>query len=1559
MEQRLVPHKAVFKIEGERVLVLAAHPGTEVFGCGGAIMRHVADGDTLLITVLSDGKYRPASTEEQSTCRELRREESHQAAKILGYGKPEFWGLTNNPGLEYGEGLVQRIKSAIATFSPDLVYAPSIYEMHPDHRALGMAALEAVRQHDPSPKLAMYEVGVPMTRPNLLLDITDIRERKQDAMACFVSQLKEQPYDQHIGALNRFRTSTLRSSVTAAEAYFVVQADDLKNDIFGIYESEHQQQQRMGFPMMPADVPLVSVLIRSMDRPTLKAALDSVALQTYSNLEVVIINALGKGHSALDASCGRFPMRLVGGEGSLERSRAANLGMESARGDYLIFLDDDDLFLPEHLTKLTKALLDGKELAAYTGVKLVDKEDSTVLILDEPWNAIRLRGANYLPIHAVLFDRSLLDVGCRFNETLDSMEDWEFWLQVSQNTAFLNIPGISAMYRIALGTSGLSQEGNAEKHIVNRAAIFEAWLPRFTSREWVQTIYWFELTRSHFMTIAADRLNENHHLNEKFEATKITLTDTSLQIMALNNQLTEIHSQLAEKTMQLIGNKEHIFQLEQAVLENATQATQFGQTIQALVHSTSWKITAPVRFISRLLHGQYKQAFAGVRRQIHPLGRALYYRLPPNWRGPLVEISYRLGGRLFSGLGHYEMWRQRSRLSTVQFPPPPEDALSRMVDISDIAPLNQLPAGRIAIHAHIFYSDLVPEFLALLSHMPFTYDLFVSVPSEEVCNICKRAFAKLPRLNQLKVTLVPNRGRDIAPMFCTFGEVLRSYDFIAHIHGKKSLYNKGATTGWREYLLTNLLGSEQQIRRIFTLLSESSGVGFVYPQNFMQLPYQANTWLSNRSMGRYLCQRLGIGNMPHGYFNFPAGSMFWARMDALKPLFDAEFCLDDFPEENGQKDATVAHCLERLFVLTANQTGFKAAILRDNTHPRWSLWGFEQYLSRSKVYVESAISNAEIRVVVFDIFDTLLIRPFLDPETIKTIVAKQAGGQPGMAYLALRAKAESLARQQAGRDVGLEEIFVEFALQSKLPTDTVAQLRRLEETAELNAVSPRPDVVAMLQYALSQGKKVVLASDMYLPKPIVEAMLTEHGINNWHTLYLSSDIGLRKDSGELYTHILAQEKLTPSQVLVIGDNEHSDVQIPGDMGMNICHVMRPVELARGVPRLGQLIDRALLANQLNDQLTLGLIARTNFHPVFYSQFDPFAIVPPTPRAIGYSVLGPMVLSFVQWLSRTAAASGINRLYFLSREGQFLKMVYDCWMACDADAPQSEYLVLSRRAVTVPMITDINDIYAIAQPLYFPNELANFIQERFGLELGEAEWLEIWKQDLWRKERLVEVIDGQIDHLKPLLLALQSRILAQSQSERPGLLAYMDQMGLNADGKFAVVDVGYAATIQGRLNRLLNREVHGYYMITDQRAEVVSQQHEVVAQGCFGHYVSTGADAPSLLIKSFTLEKLLSSDDAQIVHYKVGKNDEIFSEFRTLSGEELQTRAVRADIRKGALEFVANAIAVRAKFVDDFIVPPELARSIYEAFIESPAASEEAILKTLVLDDHYCGRGLVS
>ncbi|HNB02414.1 MAG TPA: hypothetical protein PLK61_11465, partial [Nitrosomonas sp.] len=536
----------------------------------------------------------------------------------------------------------------------------------------------------------------------------------------------------------------------------------------------------------------------------------------------------------------------------------------------------------------------------------------------------------------------------------------------------------------------------------------------------------------------------------------------------------------------------------------------------------------------------------------------------------------------------------------------------------------------------------------------------------------------------------------------------------------------------------------------------------------------------------------------------------------------------------------------------------------------------------------------------------------------------------------------------------------ELSALTGLPFGTVQQLRNLEETIEMEIVSPRPEAVALLQYAIGLGKRVIIASDMYLPKPVIEKMLQHNGITGWHAFYLSSDNGLRKDSGDFYRQLLIQEGIAPNEAIIIGDNEHSDVQIPGDMGFSYQHVMRPVELARAIPRLGPIIERSLYCDDLNKHLTLGTIVQGNFHPLFFPRFSPADLVPATPWAIGFTIVGPLILSFVQWLINKATADGIQRLYFLSREGQILKSVYDHWTANIENAIKSDYLVLSRRAITVPMISNLDDIFEIARTHYFPNHLSTFIHERYGLTLSLEEYKELVRRGLWSENKLVSVEKENIDHLKPILQSLEERIISHAQRELEGLSVYLQKQGLNVTSSSAIIDIGYAATIQGRLNHLLRQKVHGYYLMTQERARHISSKYEVITQGYYGHYIKpeTAATLPLIYKESFSLEKLLSSDDAQIVCYRKTDSGDIAPEFRQLSGEEHQSKLTRSEIRRGIMDFVTQSITIRDTLTGNFEVPAEIAIALFEEFITHPSQSEKDILDSLVLDDHYCGRGLV-
>ncbi len=1353
-------------------------------------------------------------------------------------------------------------------------------------------------------------------------------------------------------------------------------------------------------PTDAAAGPIVSVIVRSMARPSLRDALHSIAVQDYPNIEIMLVNAKGAGHESLEDHWGHLELRVIDLGYPLSRSQAANVGLKHARGDYLIFLDDDDVFYSEHITNLVRALIASNTYrCAYAGVRIEYRNEFGLLhdaIINRHYDVVALRGRNFIPIHAVLFERSLIDEGCRFDESIDILEDWDFWLNVSQHTDFLHVDRVTACYR-NYGNSGL---GNRIDHTLLRSAtarVYEKWRTVWTGQQWADTVLLLQepspahlqhqepspaplqhmvgedtaklvISTGEMTSSLSDYINKHcevviHHLHDLLRLSQCKVAPLAA---ALESGAAEQAAMLAEIDM-LRDLQTQAEITEKTLAESLAEASerigallmlveQSDRKLNLVFHSTSWRVTAPLRVVVLLARRKYREAWETIKQSsysytVDQVENKLHVeqKTDPQESDPLTLVATQVSATSPASSDPTTAMAAQTHLEI-----PALAWRGDLLNVNDLPPWGSDSPGRIAIHAHVYYDDLAVELANHISQVPYPFDLYVSTSSQSASLICDQNFAGLPNLNKLTIVQVPNRGRDIAPLLCRFRDAMKEYDFIAHIHTKKSLYNAGATDGWRQYLLENLFGSQERVRRILSLLRMEQGVGLVFPQTFVKLPYMANTWLSNQGLGRELCKRFDVSEIPKGYFSFPAGSMFWARVEAMRPLLDYPWQFDEFPEESGQTDGTLAHCIERMLAVIVQKTGYKPAILSDETFPSWTPWRLDQYLAGTHEQIEDMIASPNTRLVIFDIFDTLVLRPLVDPESVKLLVARQVGSEFGDTYLALRGRAEEAARQVAGRDVGLGAVYEQIMSLSGLPAGLVQDWRKIEERIELLAVRRRPETAALLESAAMQGKRVVLASDMYLPREVIEAILERNAIRGWERLYLSSEIGVRKDHGDMYKYILEQENVLPCEALVIGDNEHSDLQIPWDRGFQCRHVLRPVELARAMPRLGPLVDRVVQDRDIHADLTMGLIIRANLHPITFRRFDPLAFTLPTPWSIGFTVLGPVVMAFVQWLAERAASEGVQRLYFLSREGQFLKAVYDRCMAQSEVAPDSRYLVVSRRAVTVPNIETLEDIFAIARTPYFRNTTSRFLKERYGLDVARGNIFGTWQWDT-----PLEIFDGNIEPIVELLDQLQVQIYEGAAAEKVGLQAYLNSAGLYNEVSSAVVDVGYSGTIQDRLNRLVGRKIHGFYMATSYNARTVSARHGVIADGCYAHL--SGPDSPACAIydDSFDLEKLLSSDDAQVVRYHMRPDGEVETELCDLSNAELGARATRDMVRRGAMAFVEEALTTQKELFADFVVPTSLARDLYAAFSSQPSGVERDILGRLVLDDHYCGRGLVS
>lgn len=229
--------------------------------------------------------------------------------------------------------------------------------------------------------------------------------------------------------------------------------------------------------------------------------------------------------------------------------------------------------------------------------------------------------------------------------------------------------------------------------------------------------------------------------------------------------------------------------------------------------------------------------------------------------------------------------------------------------------LTQNFSQTIGVHLHLYYTDLTDIFVKHLNAIPKEFDLFISMPrgkynAREIEN-CERQFQSgIKQLKKLVIKETNNIGRDIYPFLVEFGQELLAYDLILHLHSKKSPQTQAK--GWRQFLLHYTLGNESIVTQILNSFNDDTKLGAIFPAYFHATMRQP-MWGGNRQIVRDQLSRLGY-NCDLTYCpDYPAGSFFWARSDAIRPLLNATYNIEDFDEEAGQYDGTLAHGLERLF----------------------------------------------------------------------------------------------------------------------------------------------------------------------------------------------------------------------------------------------------------------------------------------------------------------------------------------------------------------------------------------------------------------------------------------------------------------------------------------------------------------------------------------------------------------------------------------------------------------------------------------------------------------------
>lgn len=390
-----------------------------------------------------------------------------------------------------------------------------------------------------------------------------------------------------------------------------------------------------------------------------------------------------------------------------------------------------------------------------------------------------------------------------------------------------------------------------------------------------------------------------------------------------------------------------------------------------------------------------------------------------------------------------------------------------------------------------------------------------------------------------------------------------------------------------------------------------------------------------------------------------------------------------------------------------------------------------------------------------------------------------------------RVEAEHFALAKCGHEEAtLDEIWSELI--KILPSLADMAGASIELDVEADSLSPIASALALVASGRRVYGRVAFVSDTYLPRNFIEQQLTKHGfLAEGDVVLLSSEHRLTKRSGKLFVHAMQHLESLDSSVVHHGDNEYSDVLQASRAGLRSRHLPQGL-LSPQEREVGRKLTH-LESSSASSLVGTMRIARLSADSAANSLVSAF--------------IGPFLWVLAEWVLRRAAADGVKRLYFFSRDCHGLHCVASVLSKNLNLGIDCRYLRVSRQALLLPSITTVSpegipwlrrgwergNLSYVLGKLDLDNEEARRALAGFTGEMGDS--LSLDSDERW--EGLWSALEKE-----PFRSMLMDRVSERRQSAT----AYFKQEGLMDGVTFGFVDLGWHQSGQAALTKLLR--LHG-------------------------------------------------------------------------------------------------------------------------------------------------------
>lgn len=603
-----------------------------------------------------------------------------------------------------------------------------------------------------------------------------------------------------------------------------------------------------------------------------------------------------------------------------------------------------------------------------------------------------------------------------------------------------------------------------------------------------------------------------------------------------------------------------------------------------------------------------------------------------------------------------------------------------------------------------------------------------------------------------------------------------------------------------------------------------------------------------------------------------------------------------------------------------------------------------------------AVLSKSTKVVSFDVFDTLLIRPTIAPTDLFHLVERRICDELGLralAFVSTRRWAEAEARKEMKtlnpgyEDITLDEIYEVFRRKLRVSEEDIRTFKRIELEVERDHLSTRRKVKDLYDLAKARGKRVIAVSDVYLPGWFVADTLAACGFE-LDQVYVSSDLRKSKGRGGMYPLVLADLGIKPEEMVHIGDNERADYKKALHFGIRAFHIPKVVE-----DFADKRVDFSPWANRVLDQtepgyrIMLGHIANSVFDTVPRDGWNTASLFNGTPYLLGHYGLGPLLYTMTYWLMRRAIRDGAEATVFVARDGALMMQIYEMLRQIEPKAPPAKYLRISR-SVCFPFDIETDaDFLMNNQRLHIDRNMAagDILRDRMSLEITEdlAAHLE---QAGYALDRPV----GNFETFFQCCLDFGPDIRAGLTEQREMATEYYRDF-FDGLGKVALFDVGYSGRAQRVLSTIVDTEIRGYYFYSfDKILEL--DRFDLP----YENYVSvpTNRYVRDIEMSTGLIEALVSEYDVGSTIGFTREAGRVVPVLEQVSPSVATTRVLNA-VQSGALDFARGFAARFARDLHHIQISAPTSLHILKTFMTRPGAADAAMFKNMDFSNGITGQ----